>query len=79
MTEEIKYARATLDDLQTIINLRLIFATEFSGQQTAEAIQEFKDYNRDYFQRSIQNNSSVAYLARHDNEIAGVGGIVLLE
>lgn len=79
MTDEIIYSRATLDDLPTLINLRLIFASEFSGQQTAEAIQEFKNNNRKYFQRSIQDNSFIAYLARHNNEIAGVGGMVLRE
>ncbi len=79
MTEEIIYSKVTLDDLQTIVNLRLIFASEFSGQQTAEAIQKFKKNNQEYLQRSIQNNSFIAYLARHGNEIAGVGGLVLRE
>ena len=79
MTEEIINSRVTLDDLQTIVNLRLIFANEFSGQQTVEAIQEFKKYNQEYLHRAIQNNSFIAYLARHGSEIAGVGGMVIRE
>jgi predicted acetyltransferase len=79
MTEEIIYSGATPDDLQTIIDLRLIFASEFSGQQTMEAVQEFRNRNREYVQRSIQNNSFIAYLARYGNEIAGIGGMVLRE
>jgi predicted acetyltransferase len=79
MTEEIIYSRVTLDDLQTVINLRLIFASEFSGQQSAEAIQKFKNHNREYLQRSIANNSFIAYLARYGNEMAGIGGMVFRE
>jgi GNAT superfamily N-acetyltransferase len=79
MTEEIIYSRVTPDDLQIIVNLRLIFASTFSGQQTAEAIEEFKNYNQEYLQRSIQNNSFIAYLAKHGDEIAGVGGMVFRE
>ena len=77
--EEIIYSRATLNDLQAIVNLRLIFASEFSGQQSLEAVQEFKKYNQEYLERSIQNNSFIVYLARHGGEIAGMGGMVLRE
>lgn len=79
MTEEIIYSKASLADLPTLVNLRLIFAKEFSGQQTAEAIQEFKNHNGKYLERSIKNNSFIAYLARCGNEIAGVGGMVIRE
>ncbi len=79
MTGEIIYSRATLDDLQTIVNLRLVFASEFAGQQTAKAIQELKNFNQEYLERSIQNNSFIAYLARQGSEIAGIGGMVLRE
>lgn len=77
--DEIIYFKVTLDDLQTVVNLRLIFAIEFFGQQTLEAIQDFKKYNQEYLQRSIQNNSFIAYLAKYGNEIAGIGGMVLRE
>lgn len=76
---EIKYSKATVNDLQTMVNLRLIFAIEFSGQHSLEAVQEFKKHNQEYLDRSIQNNSFIAYLARHGSEIAGVGGMVLRE
>jgi predicted acetyltransferase len=77
--EGITYSRATISDLQTIIDLRLIFAIEFSGPQTSESIQNFKNHNQDYIQRSIQNNSFIAYLAKIGNEIAGMGGLVIRE
>jgi predicted acetyltransferase len=77
--EEIIYSRATLNDLPTIIDLRLIFAIGFSGQQSLESVQEFKKCNQEYLEKSIQSNSFIIYLARHGNEIAGMGGIVLRE
>lgn len=76
---EISYSRATIEDLQTIIGLRLIFATEFSGQQSQEAIQDFKENNQHYLEWAIQNNCFVVILAMHEREIAGVGGIVIRE
>ena len=79
MMEEIAYSRATLTDLQTIVNLRVIFASEFSGQQSLGSIQEFKKYNQEYLERSIQNNSFIVYLARHGGEMAGIGGMVIRE
>jgi len=77
--DEITYSRATINDLQTILDLRLIFAIEFSGKQSLESIEEFKRYNLEYLERSIRSNSFIVYLARYDNEIAGMGGIVLRE
>ncbi len=77
--EDILYSKATLNDLPLIIDLRLIFASEFSGQQPLETIQEFKKCNHEYLERSIQSNSFIVYLARHRSEIAGIGGIVIRE
>jgi predicted acetyltransferase len=77
--EEITYSKATLNDLPTIIDLRLIFANEFSGQQSLDSIQEFKKCNQAYLVRSIQSNSFIVYVAGHGHKIAGMGGIVIRE
>ena len=77
--ENITYSRATLEDLQTVVDLRVIFAIEFSGQQSLESVREFKKYNHEYLEKSIQNNSFIAYLARNGNDIAGLGGLVIRE
>jgi predicted acetyltransferase len=75
--EEIVYSRATLDDLDTIIDLRLIFAKEFSTRPSLESIQEFKKANKMYLEVAIPNNSFIVYLAKCGNEIAGMGGVVI--
>ncbi len=77
--DEITYSRATMEDLQSVIDLRLIFAIEFSGQQSPDAVLEFKKYNQQYLERSIQNNSFLVFLARHQGEIVGMGGMVIRE
>jgi predicted acetyltransferase len=77
--ENISCLKATLNDLQTVINLRLIFASEFAGQQSLESIAEFKRRNQEYLEKSIQNNSFIIYIARHGNELAGMGGMVIRE
>jgi predicted acetyltransferase len=77
--EGITYSRATISDLQAIIDLRLIFALEISGQQSAESIQKFKECNQAYLERSIQNNSFIVYLAGNGSETAGMGGMVVRE
>jgi predicted acetyltransferase len=77
--ENITYSRATLEDLQAVVDLRVIFAIEFSGQQSLESVMEFKKYNQEYLERSIQSNSFIAFLARNGNDIAGLGGLVIRE
>ena len=77
--EEIIYSRATPEDLETIIDLRIAFLLELSGPPSSESIQELKRHFRNYLERSLQDNYFIVYLARCGNDIAGIGGMVIRE
>ncbi|SFD82956.1 Acetyltransferase (GNAT) domain-containing protein [Chitinophaga sp. CF118] len=76
MMEEITYSQVTLHDLPAVVNLRLIFAGEFTGPQAPEFIELFKQRNKEYLEKAISDHSFIAYLAKCGNEIAGIGAMI---
>ncbi len=76
--EPITYYKATLDDIEAIIACRARFIIDFAGEQPAEVAEDFNDQFRDYLTRCI-NKTYIVYIARQNNTIAGMGGVVLRE
>jgi predicted acetyltransferase len=79
MQNIITYNRINQNDLQIFIEYRIKFAVEFSGQRSLESINQLKESNENYFEKAINNNSFIAYIAKQGNDIAGIGGMVIRE
>lgn len=76
---EINYYRATIADIDEVIEHRIQFHTEFWGPQPVELINELTRYLRIYLQVALVDNSYIAWLAKCDDTLAGGGGVVMRE
>src|SRR5689334_2344234 len=74
-----EYSKATIDDLQLLINYRIEFMVEFLGPQTDETTEALTDGLRGYFSRALTDGSYICYLAKENNSLAGIGGMVIRE
>jgi len=77
--DNITYHRANQNDIQTLIDYRVIFGLELAGEQTAESINELREQTKNYFEKAINDNSYIGYIAKRGNDIAGIGGMVIRE
>jgi hypothetical protein len=76
---KIVYRRATISDIETLIDYRIIFLTETYGTQTPELISVLKNSLRQYFIASMGNDSFISWIAEYDNKSVGFGGMVIRE
>ncbi len=79
ITAQITYSVVTLDDLPAILDLRLIFAKEFSSAQSPESIHQFRLSNKAYLEKAIPEGSFIAYLGRCGKDVVGIGAMVFRE
>ncbi|MCA9070471.1 MAG: GNAT family N-acetyltransferase, partial [Planctomycetaceae bacterium] len=66
--------RATIDDLETLVSLRINFLEEVnnSGEGLREALAA-------YFRRMLPSENYIAWLAIHEGEPIGTAGFVFLD
>lgn len=75
----ITYHKASLDDIQTLIDIRIRFALELTGAQTQHAIDNLKTEMKNYFKKAIADNTCISILAKSNGELAGAGSIQIRE
>jgi predicted acetyltransferase len=76
---DITYHKATMDDIPTLVDYRILFALELSGEQSNDAIPSLKRQMADYFSRTIADNTCISFIAKCEDKIAGTGSILLRE
>ncbi|HTA62978.1 MAG TPA: GNAT family N-acetyltransferase [Bacteroidia bacterium] len=74
--QHITYHQATQNDVQTLIDLRIAFSIELMGPQTQAHIDELKTHLKKYFTQAL-NHTCFAYLAKHNNQVVGVGELIM--
>jgi predicted acetyltransferase len=74
---DITYYKAEKRDLQILVDLRVEFLVEFWGEQSMQAIDELKNGLTEYYDHALNDNSYICYLARIDNTVAGIGGMII--
>ena len=71
--------RAGLDDIATLIELRLALFRDLDGQVSASALAAARLALRDYLQRKLPTDSYIAWLADCDGSVVAATSMVLLE
>lgn len=74
---EITYHRATLSDLEVLIELRMQFTTLLTGITAEERVTELKTQLRWYFTSILTDNTGIWVVAKYGSEPVGTGGILL--
>ena len=73
------YYKATVADVETLVEKRILFSLELAGEQSEEAIQFLRKQMTNYFAKSIVDNSSISIIAKDKDTVAGIGSIHLRE
>jgi GNAT superfamily N-acetyltransferase len=74
MDSVIYYRRATADDLEILITLRLAFLAELSGANPADSA--LRSAISEYFTKSIAGGGFAAFLAQAGGRTVSVGGLI---
>jgi GNAT superfamily N-acetyltransferase len=74
---KITYRRATVKDIQTLIDYRVRFLNELYGHPENGETEILKKSLRQYFSEAIPSGSFIAWLAEYDGKTVGTGGMVL--
>lgn len=75
--ETITYHKATLDDIQILIDYRVRFINDFVGQQPQNLMDELNKEFKKYLEKALINDTYIVYIAKEEKFIAGIGGMVI--
>ncbi len=79
MTDKISFHKATQADTKILVDYRIIFALELSGEQPEEAIAALRKQMTSYFLKATADHSCVSYIAKIGDKIAGIGSYHIRE
>jgi GNAT superfamily N-acetyltransferase len=75
----ITYYRATQRDINTLIDLRIKFSIELTGEHSLAARLELRDNLAVYFKKAFYQNTAIWYLANDKDTAVGIGGLIFRE
>jgi predicted acetyltransferase len=70
------YRKATVDDLQLLIDYRIMFLLDFWGEQNPELKAHLRSELAVYYNETVADKSFISYIAFYENNVAGIGGLV---
>lgn len=77
--KEIILKKATISDIETIIEYRIIFLHEVQGIHNEDLELKLRKSLRHYFNQSMENDSFISWIAEYDNKPIGFCGMVIRE
>lgn len=77
--ENITYHKATIHDIDTLVENRILFSLEFSGPQPDYTIDKLRSQMKVYFKKAMTENTCISYIAICDVTVAGIGSIAIRE
>ena len=75
---DIKVYKGSIDDLQTLVEMRIAYIREDYGRISDEQIEKIKKALPDYYSRHINKDLHI-YTAKKDEEIIACGFLLVLE
>lgn len=76
---KITYHIATLKDVSALVEHRMLFALELSGEQKPETMLQLKQQLTDYFSNTVQDQSCISMMATCNGTVAGIGSVHVRE
>jgi len=73
--DRITYFKATDKDVQTLVDYRILFALELAGDQPKEKVELLRRQMQEYFLKATSEESCISFLAKYDEQIAGIGSL----
>jgi len=77
--DKITYRRASIDDIETLIEYRIRFMHEIFNRTEDEETKTVRKSLREYFSKAIPSNGFIAWLAEYDGKVIGTSGMVVWE
>jgi ribosomal protein S18 acetylase RimI-like enzyme len=71
--------KATISDIEILIEYRIIFLIEVQGKPSEELELSLRKSLRQYFTKSIENDSFITWIAEYENKSIGFSGMVIRE
>jgi len=76
---KITIRKATLDDLDKLIEYRIIFLKEAQGDPSPDLETLLRQSLKEYFTRALNEDLFVSYIAEYENNPIGFSGMVIRE
>lgn len=76
---DIQFLKATQLDIQTLVDLRITFALELSGEKSEGDICKLKQQLFAFFEKATSNGSCISFIAQHNGLPVGIGSMQLRE
>ncbi|KAA5536401.1 GNAT family N-acetyltransferase [Taibaiella lutea] len=77
--DNITYTLADINQTSIIADFRIKFLLDFGGPQPIEIQNKLREELHEYFNKHLVNNSYICYFASVDDNIAGIGGMKVIE
>lgn len=75
----IVFDKATVKDVPVLVEYRIRFALELSGEKSQEAIDALKKQMTEYFSKNTETTSCISYIAHFNGQVAGIGSLHVRE
>lgn len=75
----ITYHKAGIEDVESLVNNRILFALELSGVQNEESIQSLRNQMTQYFSKAMLDNTCISFVAKCDGIVSGIGSMHIRE
>src|SRR5882762_3454407 len=75
----ITFHKATVYDISILVDNRILFALELSGEQNEEAIGALRIQMTNYFSKATADNTCISFIAKCNGTVAGIGSVHLRE
>lgn len=74
---DITFRRATVEDIDVLVEFRLRFLAERAGSQKAPEEDTLRKYLKDYFLQAMSQGAFIAWLAKQDGKVVATSGMVI--
>ena len=71
--DKISYHKANSNDIEILVDNRILFALELTGNQNDEAIQLLRKQMTNYFSKATDENTCISFIAKCNGIVAGIG------
>ncbi len=71
----ITFHKATFDEISILVDYRIRFALELTGEQPEDKIEALKIQMKNFFSKAIAENTCISFIAKCDDNVAGIGSV----